>query len=258
MVLHSVRPCRQSDHHPDAGGRLWRRAGKLDPARPAELLLVVAERHSGGQPGHRAGDYSLLGNARTAGHPRAGADHHRQPDADRQPLRRPGDGHRRGLELRARLVLPLCRAAGDPADLGADSGLWPGAHDRLRRRYPADPRPDPGRDYDADGLQGAADARACRPGGRDRRAEPVAYGGAGDLRQPHGTECRGRGGGGDGGGSAAAGSGGNAPTIYVDMRNTGVVDGRYSQEWHGPSFGAATSRAALPPASSPQIIDAEQ
>ncbi|MFV9506942.1 MAG: hypothetical protein AB4911_20520 [Oscillochloridaceae bacterium umkhey_bin13] len=59
-------------------------------------------------------------------------------------------------------------------------------------------------------------------------------------------------------GAAAAGSSGNAPTIYVDMRNAGVVDGQYRQEWDGSSFGAATSRAALPPASAPQIIDGDK
>lgn len=59
-------------------------------------------------------------------------------------------------------------------------------------------------------------------------------------------------------GASAAGSSGNAPTIYVDMRNAGVVDGQYRQEWDGPSFGAAASRAALPPASAPQIIDGDK
>jgi hypothetical protein len=56
---------------------------------------------------------------------------------------------------------------------------------------------------------------------------------------------------------AAAASSEQAPTIYVDMRNAGVVDGQERQEWDGPSFGAAASRAALPPASAPQIIDGD-
>jgi hypothetical protein len=59
-------------------------------------------------------------------------------------------------------------------------------------------------------------------------------------------------------GASAAGSNGNAPTIYVDMRNAGVVDGQERQEWDGPSFGDAASRAALPPASAPQIIDGDK
>lgn len=59
-------------------------------------------------------------------------------------------------------------------------------------------------------------------------------------------------------GAAAAGSSGSAPTIYVDLRGAGVVDGQFRQEWDGPSFGAASSQAALPPPSAPQIIDAEQ
>ncbi|MEI7643782.1 MAG: hypothetical protein WCJ55_05655 [Chloroflexales bacterium] len=58
-------------------------------------------------------------------------------------------------------------------------------------------------------------------------------------------------------GAAAAGSSSNAPTIYVDMRNAGVVDGQYRQDWDGPSFGAAASQAALPPPAGPTIIDAE-
>ena len=59
-------------------------------------------------------------------------------------------------------------------------------------------------------------------------------------------------------GASEAGSSGNASTIYVDMRNAGVGDGQYRQEWDGPSFGAATSQAALPPASAPQIIDGDK
>lgn len=55
---------------------------------------------------------------------------------------------------------------------------------------------------------------------------------------------------------AAAGSTG-APTIYVDLSNAGAADGRFSQEWDGPSFGAATAPPALPAPSGPTIIDQE-
>jgi hypothetical protein len=66
-----------------------------------------------------------------------------------------------------------------------------------------------------------------------------------------------------GGGTASAAVEGAAasaapPTIYVDMRGASAgTSGGSRQEWDGPSFGAATNQAALPPPAGRTTIDQE-
>lgn len=57
---------------------------------------------------------------------------------------------------------------------------------------------------------------------------------------------------------AAAGANNATPTIYVDMRNIGGVNGQHQQEWDGPTFGATMAQAALPAPAMPHVVDAER